>query len=71
VAAALLTLTRPLLRGPLAQYRAVPAAAVATAMLRAGGGDGGGVRVHEAGEMTAAWTARSTSKAPGRSAQGA
>ena len=45
---ALLALARPLLLGPLRPYRAVPAATVAAAMLRAAEDDGGGVRVHEA-----------------------
>ena len=42
---------RPLLRGPLLKYRAVSGAAVAAAMLRAAGDDGGGVRVHESAEL--------------------
>lgn len=54
VAAALLALARPLLLGPLRQYRAVPATAVAAAMLRAAEDDGGGVRVHEAATLTRA-----------------
>ena len=48
LAAAVLRLARPLLRGPLHQYRPVAAAAVAAAMLHAAEEDGGGVRVHEA-----------------------
>jgi uncharacterized protein YbjT (DUF2867 family) len=51
VGAALLTLTRPLLRGPLLKYRAVTGAAVAAAMLRAAEEDGGGIRLHESAEL--------------------
>lgn len=47
VAAVVLRVLNPLLRGPLQKYRAVPGAAVAAAMLRAAEEDGGGVRVHE------------------------
>ncbi|WP_375416483.1 NAD-dependent epimerase/dehydratase family protein [uncultured Hymenobacter sp.] len=54
ISAALLALTRPLLVGPLWAYRAVPAAAVAAAMLRAAEDDGGGVRVHGAVEIARA-----------------
>ncbi len=49
VSAVVLGLLRPLLRGPLAKYRPVPAAEVAAAMLRAAEDDGGGVRMHEGG----------------------
>ncbi len=42
---------RPLLRGPLLNYRPVSGAAVAAAMLRAAEDDGGGVRVHESAEL--------------------
>ena len=48
VAAALLALARPLLRGGLAKYRPVAASAVAAAMLRAAEDGGGGVKVHDA-----------------------
>ena len=51
ITAALLALARPLLRGPLRPYRAVPAATVAAAMLRAAEDDGGGIRVHEAAAL--------------------
>jgi uncharacterized protein YbjT (DUF2867 family) len=44
--AAMLALVRPLLRGSWRKYRAVPAATVAQAMLRAAQDDGGGVRIH-------------------------
>ena len=44
--AAILALVRPLLRGGWRKYRAVPAATVAQAMLRAAQDDGGGVRIH-------------------------
>jgi len=54
VAAAALRLARPLLRGPLQQYRPVTAAAVAAAMLRAADEDGGGVRVHESAGLAGA-----------------
>ena len=43
----LLALLRPVLRGPLARFRSVRAAAVAAAMLRAAEEDGGGARVHD------------------------
>ena len=52
ITAALLALARPLLRGPLRPYRAVAAASVAAAMLRAAEDDGGGIRVHEAAALT-------------------
>lgn len=44
--AAMLALVQPLLRGSWRKYRAVPAATVAQAMLRAAQDDGGGVRIH-------------------------
>jgi hypothetical protein len=44
----------PLMQGPLLKYRAVTGAAVAAAMLRAAGDDGGGVRVHESDELVLA-----------------
>ena len=46
-----LRVLRPLLRGPLLQYRPVSGAVVAAAMLRAAEDDGGGVRVHESVEL--------------------
>ena len=52
--AAALALMRPLLLGPLRAYRAVPAATVAVAMLRAAEDDGGGIRVHESTEFLTA-----------------
>ena len=52
--AAVLGALRPLLRGPLLQYRPVTGAAVAAAMLRAAEEDGGGVRVHLSDEIAAA-----------------
>lgn len=48
-----LRLLRPLLRGPLRQYRPVAGAAVAAAMLQAAEDGGSGVRVHEAAELLA------------------
>ncbi|MDO7846551.1 NAD-dependent epimerase/dehydratase family protein [Hymenobacter sp. M29] len=51
IAAVLLRVLNPLLRGPLLKYRAVPGATVAAAMLRAAEDDGGGVRVHESAEL--------------------
>ena len=51
IAAAVLRVLHPLLRGPLLKYRPVPGAAVAAAMLRAAEDDGGGVRVHESAEL--------------------
>jgi len=51
VAAVALRLLQPLLRGPLLKYRPVSGAAVAAAMLRAAGEDGGGVRVHLSDEL--------------------
>ena len=59
IGAVLLQLATPLLAGPLRRYRAIDAAAVARAMLRAAEDDGGGVRVHlsdaiaREGELTA------------------
>ncbi|WP_310398189.1 NAD-dependent epimerase/dehydratase family protein [Hymenobacter sp.] len=53
VTAAVLRVLRPLLRGPLQQYRPVAAATVAAAMLRAAEDDGGGVRVHGPNEIAA------------------
>ena len=47
IGAALLGAVRPLLRGPWLKFRAVAAAEVAAAMLRAAEADGSGVRVHE------------------------
>ena len=54
LSAAVLGALRPLLRGPLAKLRPVPAAAVAAAMLRSAEDDGGGVRVHEPEELLGA-----------------
>ena len=54
VGAMALRLLQPLLRGPLLKYRPVSAAAVAAAMLRAAGEDGGGVRVHLSDEIVTA-----------------
>ena len=51
IGAALLRALSPLLLGPLRKYRAVPAAAVARAMLRAAEDDGGGTRVHLSDEI--------------------
>ncbi|MCC3158123.1 oxidoreductase [Hymenobacter sp. 15J16-1T3B] len=53
IGAVLLRLVNPLLRGPLRRYRAVPAQAVAQAMLNAAYQDGGGVRVHLSDEIQA------------------
>ena len=44
--AALFTLVKPLLLGPLRPYRAIAADTVARAMLRAAEDDGGGIRIH-------------------------
>lgn len=49
--AVVLRVFRPLLRGPLQKYRPVTGATVAAAMLLAAEDDGGGVRVHESGEL--------------------
>ena len=54
VAAGLMRVFRPLLRGPLLKYRPVAGATVAAAMLRAAAEDGGGVRVHESDELATA-----------------
>ncbi|TGE25766.1 NAD-dependent epimerase/dehydratase family protein [Hymenobacter aquaticus] len=51
--AVLLRVLNPLLVGPLRKYRAVPAAAVARAMLRAAEDDGGGILVHLSDEIAA------------------
>lgn len=51
VGALVLKVLHPLLLGPLRKYRAVPAAAVARAMLRAAEDDGGGIRVHLSDEI--------------------
>ncbi|WP_201978977.1 NAD-dependent epimerase/dehydratase family protein [Hymenobacter rubidus] len=51
IAAAVLRVLQPLMRGPLLKYRPVSGAAVAAAMLRAAEDDGGGVRVHESNEL--------------------
>lgn len=47
----LLRVLNPLLLGPLRNYRAIPAAAVARAMLRAAEDDGGGIKVHLSDEI--------------------
>jgi uncharacterized protein YbjT (DUF2867 family) len=52
IGAGLLGLLAPLMRGPLLSYRAVPGAAVATAMLRAAEAENDGVRVHESAELS-------------------
>jgi uncharacterized protein YbjT (DUF2867 family) len=49
--AVLLRFINPILVGPLRKYRAVPAQAVAQAMLVAAEDDGGGVRVHLSDEI--------------------
>lgn len=54
ISAVLLRVLRPLLVGPLRKYRAVEAAAVARAMLRAAEEDGGGIRVHLSDEIAEA-----------------
>ncbi|WP_375437611.1 NAD-dependent epimerase/dehydratase family protein [uncultured Hymenobacter sp.] len=51
VGAVLLRALTPLLLGPLRKYRAVPAAAVAQAMLRAAEDDGGGIKIHFSDEI--------------------
>lgn len=51
IGAVLLRLLNPLLLGPLRKYRAVPAAAVAEAMLRAAEDDGGGIKIHLSDEI--------------------
>lgn len=51
IGAVLLKVLHPLLLGPLRKYRAVPAAAVARAMLLAAEDDGGGIRVHLSDEI--------------------
>ncbi|HEX8429134.1 NAD-dependent epimerase/dehydratase family protein [Hymenobacter sp.] len=51
IGAVLLRALTPLLLGPLRKYRAVPAAAVARAMLRAAEDDGGGIKVHLSDEI--------------------
>ena len=51
--AVVLGLLRPLLRGPLLKYRAVPGAAVAAAMLHAAEAEDDGVRVHLSDELVA------------------
>jgi uncharacterized protein YbjT (DUF2867 family) len=51
IAATVLGLLKPLLRGPLLKYRPVTDATVAVAMLRAAEDDGGGVRVHGSEEL--------------------
>lgn len=50
VTAMLLGMLSPLLIGPLRKYRAVPAAAVAQAMLQAAAGDDHGIRLHRPAE---------------------
>ncbi|GAB3580463.1 Rossmann-fold NAD(P)-binding domain-containing protein [Hymenobacter daeguensis] len=52
IAAVLLRVLTPVMRGPLRQYRPVTGAAVAAAMLRAAEDDGGGIRVHESAELS-------------------
>jgi uncharacterized protein YbjT (DUF2867 family) len=52
IAAVVLKVLGPLMRGPLLKYRAVTGAAVAAAMLRAAEDDGGGIRVHESAELS-------------------
>ncbi|MCC2547770.1 NAD-dependent epimerase/dehydratase family protein [Hymenobacter sp. BT175] len=51
--AVVLGVVAPLLVGPLRRYRAVPALAVAKAMLRAAEDDGGGILVHLSDEIAA------------------
>lgn len=51
VAAVVLRVLTPLMRGPLLKYRAVTGAAVAAAMLRAAEAEESGLRVHESGEL--------------------
>ncbi|MDF7810000.1 NAD-dependent epimerase/dehydratase family protein [Hymenobacter sp. YC55] len=51
IGAVLLRILHPLLLGPLRKYRAVPAAAVAQAMLSAAEDDGGGTKVHLSDEI--------------------
>jgi uncharacterized protein YbjT (DUF2867 family) len=53
LAAVVLRVLNPLMRGPLLKYRPVTGATVAAAMLRAAEDDGGGVRVHESAELSA------------------
>lgn len=55
--AVLFRLLRPVLRGPLRQYRAVSANAVARAMLRAAAADQSGVLVHSSDSLAAFTTA--------------
>lgn len=52
--AVMLSVLRPLLRGPLLKYRPVQAVTVAAAMLRAAEDDGGGLRVHLSDEIVTA-----------------
>jgi uncharacterized protein YbjT (DUF2867 family) len=54
VGAVLLKVLHPLLLGPLRRFRAVPAAAVAKAMLLAAEDDGGGIKVHLSDEIAQA-----------------
>ncbi|UOQ67038.1 NAD-dependent epimerase/dehydratase family protein [Hymenobacter volaticus] len=51
IGAVLLRILNPLLLGPLRKYRAVPAATVAQAMLRAAKDDGGGIKIHLSDEI--------------------
>lgn len=51
IGAVLMKLLQPIMLGPLRKYRAVSAASVARAMLRAAEEDGGGVRVHLSDEI--------------------
>ncbi|MBD2766579.1 NAD-dependent epimerase/dehydratase family protein [Hymenobacter sp. BT664] len=53
VAAVALRVLRPLMRGPLRQYRAVDAATVAAAMLRAAEEEGAGAHVHLSNKIAA------------------
>ena len=56
LAAMVMRVLAPVMRGPLLKYRPVSGAAVAAAMLRAAEDDGGGVRVHESAELAVART---------------
>ena len=56
IGAVLLRILNPLLLGPLRKYRAVSAAAVAQAMLRAAEDDGGGTKIHLSDEIARAGT---------------
>ncbi|MDO7877301.1 NAD-dependent epimerase/dehydratase family protein [Hymenobacter sp. ASUV-10] len=54
VASVVMAALRPLLRGPLREWRAIEGSAVARAMLRAAAGESSGVRVHSSAEMQSA-----------------